>query len=83
MYKQIELSEVGIDPKWADTIKIYPEEVTDLESFKDPHKFYIINAFGHRVYIKSSKRNIAQQVADEIYGKGFYKIRSCVRASVC
>ena len=53
----------------------YGREDYLLASFKDPSNYYIVNAFGNRVYIKTTDRATAQAKADEIYGKGFYNVR--------
>jgi hypothetical protein len=59
--------------------KIQTVELTrdQLTAIKDPANYYIVNAFGNRVYIKTTDRAKAQEKADEMYGKGFYKVR-CV-----
>lgn len=38
--------------------------------------FYIINALGERVFFKTKDRALAQQAADDLYGKGRYVIRA-------
>ena len=53
----------------------YGREDYLLASFKDPSNYYIVNAFGNRVYIKTTDRATAIAKADEIYGKGFYNVR--------
>jgi len=53
----------------------YGREDYLLASFKDPSNYYIVNAFGNRVYIKTTDRALAIAKADEIYGKGFYNVR--------
>ncbi len=53
----------------------YGREDYLLPSFKHPSNYYIVNAFGNRLYIKTTDRATAQAKADEIYGKGFYSIR--------
>jgi len=45
----------------------------DLE--KPPSRYYIVDAFGHLVFVKVRSRGKAQEIIDEVYGKGFYKIR--------
>lgn len=40
-----------------------------------PSRYYIINAFGDYIFIKVRGRNKAQEIIDEVYGKGFYKVR--------
>lgn len=59
--------------------KIQTVELTrdQLATIKDPSNYYIVNAFGNRVYIKTTDRAKAQEKADEMYGKGFYNVR-CV-----
>lgn len=50
------------------------EEFTDI-SFTDPATFYFKDALGNRHYIHTSKREVAQQVADEFTGvKNKYKV---------
>jgi hypothetical protein len=58
--------------------KIQTVELTreQLATLKDPSNYYIVNAFGNRVYIKTTDRAKAQEKADEMYGKGFYKVRT-------
>lgn len=57
--------------------KIQTVELTreQLATIQDPSNYYIVNAFGNRVYIKTTDRALAQKKADEMYGKGFYKVR--------
>lgn len=58
--------------------KIKTEEITREQLgtiTKDPSNYYVLNAMGNRDYIKTSDRATAQAKADEIYGKGKYKIR--------
>jgi len=40
-----------------------------------PSRYYIMDAFGFHVYVKARARDKAQAIVDEVYGKGFYKIR--------
>lgn len=63
----------------TDISKIQTAELTreQLATIKDPSNYYIVNAFGNRVYIKTTDRAKAQEKADEIYGKNFYSVR-CV-----
>lgn len=46
--------------------------------FKPPAPFYIVNACGDHVYIKSGDRPTARAKADEMYGKDFYSIRVAI-----
>lgn len=43
---------------------------------KDPTKFFIQNALGQFVYFHTFEREVAQAAADEMYGKGKYKVRT-------
>jgi hypothetical protein len=47
-----------------------------------PSRYYIINAFGDYVFVKVRGRNKAQDIVDEVYGKGFYQIRAMGLAPV-
>ncbi|QDP60465.1 MAG: hypothetical protein GOVbin1096_93 [Prokaryotic dsDNA virus sp.] len=40
-----------------------------------PSRYYVIDAFGHYIFVKIRERAKAQAIIDEVYGKGFYKIR--------
>ena len=42
---------------------------------KDISKYYVIDALGRRVYIKTNNRTIAQDVADAYFGKNKYLVR--------
>lgn len=44
------------------------------EDFKDPSKWFIMNALGEYVYFHKRSREDAQKVCDEEYGKGRYKV---------
>ena len=48
--------------------------VADIEHA--PSCFYIVDALGQYVFAKTKSRKIAQEVVDEEYGKGFYKVRT-------
>lgn len=74
--------ERGIDPKWKDKIIIIRQEDVIRDDFKEPKKYYIINGWGDRVYIKTIRRSKAQEIADEIWGKGFYQVKQVIVASV-
>ena len=73
---------VGIDRKWADKVVIYDYEQLEKANFKDPSRFYIVNAFCDRVYFKTRSKSKAKQWCDEIYGKDFYNIREVIKAEV-
>lgn len=47
----------------------------DEEINKPPSRYYIVDAFNHLVFVKVRERHKAQEIVDEIYGKGFYKVR--------
>ena len=38
------------------------------------YKFHILTAMGHRLFVKATLRQHAQQVVDEIYGKNMYRV---------
>lgn len=57
-----------------ETVELTKEQREALP--KDPSNYYIVNAFGNRVFIKTTDRATAQDKADEMYGKDFYKIRA-------
>ena len=78
----VNCEERGIDGKWKDKLIIFDQETILLDTFKDPKKFYIINAWNDHVYFKTIKRSKAQEMADEIYGKGFYTVKTVVKAQV-
>lgn len=45
-------------------------------------KFFVVNALGQYVFIKTKDRAKAQSFIDEEYGKGKYKVRSYVQDGV-
>lgn len=51
----------------------FAEEVQVLTT--PPSRYYVIDAFGHYIFVKVRMRNKAQEIINEIYGKDFYKIR--------
>lgn len=52
------------------------------DDFSHPSKHFIVNAFGDALYFKTRSRATAQEWADIVYGKGFYKVRAAIKASV-
>ena len=50
----------------------------NLNYFTKPSGFYIRCALGWKVYFKCRERQRAQEVADEIYGKGTYLVQANV-----
>lgn len=49
---------------------------TDLESEKTYSGYYIISALGHRVFFRTGDRAKAQKCCSDIFGKGFYSVRT-------
>ncbi len=45
-------------------------------------KYYIKDALGDFIYVKTSKRNLAQERIDELYGEGKYKVRQVIKAEI-
>ena len=66
--------------KYEKHIIIVSEEQRFDDDFKEPTRYFIINAFGEAVHFKTRSREKAQQWSDEIYGEGFYTIREVQRA---
>lgn len=46
------------------------------EDFKEPSRYYIVDAMGDYIYFHCRERSTAQAEVDEIYGKNKYLIRS-------
>jgi uncharacterized protein (DUF427 family) len=59
-----------------------PCEDHNMDDFKPPSRFYIINALGDAVYFKTNSRVRAQEEADKQYSKGKYAVRIEIRAGV-
>lgn len=51
-------------------------EDREMEGFKDPSKYYIVNAMGNYIYFHCKDRAAAQLAVDMEYGKGKYTVRS-------
>ena len=51
------------------------EEFTDYE-FQPPATFYVMDSLQNYTFIHTSQRAVAQEVVDEIYGKGRYTIKA-------
>lgn len=62
--------------KEIETIVVSFEQYSDLEMFKPPSKYFIVNCMGDRVYYKTKDRAVAQKACDEEYGKGKYKLKT-------
>lgn len=54
-------------------VVLLPDEVRDMKT--PPSRYYIVDAFGHYVFVKVRERGKAQEIIDEVYGKGFYSLR--------
>lgn len=70
-----------LDKKLAGFITV----VEDFDIFSEdipPSKYYIMNAFGQGVYFKTRSRAKAQEICDQIYGKGFFVVKQVVVAQV-
>lgn len=50
-------------------------EFTDID-FQAPSAFYVMDASQNYTFIHTRDRKVAQEVVDEIYGVGRYKIRA-------
>lgn len=51
------------------------EEFTDYD-FNPPATFYVMNSLQEYLFVHTSKRQVAQEVIDEMYGKGRYTIKA-------
>lgn len=61
---------------------VVPFEERFLDTFRDPAKYYIVNAMGDAVYYRTRSRQAAQDQADAEYGVGKYRIRVALKAEV-
>lgn len=68
--------------KWKDKLVIYPQEMHHADDFSPRQKYYFINGLGDAVFLRVTKRSKAQEICDELYGKGFFTVRSFLRAVV-
>ena len=75
----VPLEERGVDLKWGNKIIIYSHEDVLKDEFIPPKQYYINNAFYDYVYISAMRRDTAQKIADEIYGKGKYVVKKVMR----
>ncbi len=80
----------------SDTKKSPKKKKKEIETFTVSHwestsltfipparcKYYIKDALGDFTYVKTSKRAIAQERIDEIYGEGKYKVRQVIKAEI-
>lgn len=58
------------------------EEERFSDDFKPPASFFIVDALGQGVYIHTRSRAKAQEVVDELYGVGKYRVRAELKANV-
>lgn len=55
------------------TVTVTYEQFTEWD-FVPPGSYYIRDAIGDYIFLKTSKRNLAQDHIDEVYGKGKYRV---------
>lgn len=68
--------------KHKDRLEVFSECDMLLGERKPPSPYYILNALGEGVFVRTNSRKKAQEVVDDLYGKGFYIIRKAIKASV-
>lgn len=51
------------------------KEYNEPERIGNGRTFYVVNALGQHHFFKGRKRDKAQALADEFYGKGKYAVR--------
>ena len=56
------------------TVSVTFDELQD-EDFVRPSRYYFIDAFGNRVFIKKQSREACQKIIDEYFGYSKYTIR--------
>ena len=66
--------------KSVETIRISFHEFTS-QDFKNPSKWFILDALGDYVFIKTRKREVAQDWVDSEYGSGKYRISSYTQSA--
>lgn len=71
----------SLDRKLASCVTVV-EDFDVYSEDKPPSKYYIMNAFGQGVYFKTRSRAKAQEICDQIYGKGFFTVKQVVVAQV-
>jgi hypothetical protein len=50
-------------------------EYTDYD-FVEPATFFVMDAMQNYTFVHTSKREVAQRIADEIYGVGMYVVKA-------
>ncbi len=69
--------------KEIETFTVSHWESTSLDFISPARcKYYIKDALGDFIYVKTSKRNLAQERIDEMYGEGKYKVRQVIKAEI-
>lgn len=61
-------------------IVVVPEQQRFQDDFKAPTKYFVIDCFGNACHIRTRSRTKAQEIANEIWGEGFYTVRQVVIA---
>lgn len=61
--------------KEIEVVHLTKEEFETSEG-KYPSRYYIIDALGRYVFIKTNKKITAQEYVDDFYGHGKYSVRS-------
>ena len=66
--------------KLVETFRITFSEFSSPD-FNHPSKWFILDALGDYVFIKTRKRDVAQQWVDSEYGLGKYSVRSYTQSA--
>lgn len=59
-------------------VTVFADNPNNLNYYTSSTGYYIIDALGHNVYFKCRERSKAQEICNEIFGKGKYTIRDKV-----
>lgn len=70
------------DKKIIKKIVIHLEQDAWDDDFIPPAQYYFVNALGHHIYVRTNKRDTAQEVSNTLYGKDFYRVKRVIRAVV-
>lgn len=68
-----------VEVVWEDKTKKVSliEQILEADEIEKPlSKYYILNAFGNKVFIKANNRELAQLAVDTEYRKGHYRVSS-------
>lgn len=83
VFSPISPEDLGIeDKKIVKRIVIHSEEDVWDDDFVAPTQYYFVNALGHHIFVRTNKRDIAQEISDTLYGKDFYRVKRVIRAVV-